>query len=868
MIKTFFTIFVMLFSSIFLKSKAQFSDNFNDGDFTNNPAWGGNTADFIVNPSFELQSNNIIASSTFYLSTASAKAISAQWEMDIKLPFSTSGSNYVDVYLTASLSDLTDNSNTGYLVRIGNTADEISLYRKDAGALPIKIIDGVDASLGSSNNLKLRVIRNNNNDWILERDLTGTGYFVEGSFNDATYTTSAYFGFLVKQSTSSFFQKHFFDNIVVGNYVPDVTPPVIQSVSALSAFAADVVFSEPVDQTTAETPGNYNINNGVGIPATAIRDITNTAIVHLTFNNAVPNGAVNTLTVANVKDLSNNAMPSSNFNFTFYIPQRFDLVIDEIMPDPNPVVALPNAEYVEIKNVSGKNINLAGWQLTSSTSSSGGLPPYNLPPDSFLILTTTTDAALFQSFGRVLALGSFPALGNSGTTLTLVSKEGLSVHSVSYDPTWYQNAVKSGGGWSLEMIDTKNPCAGASNWRASVDSRGGSPGIKNSIDGPNPDQVAPVLIRAAAIDSVTLLLTFSETIDSTKGATLSNYLINNGINNPVSATTLQPGFNKVQLTLSTALVRNTIYTITVNNISDCNGNAITANTARFGLPSPIDSFDIVINEVLFNPKPNSVDFVEIYNRSQKIVDLKNLYVTNRSTTSGTTGIPIQVTAENVLMFPGEYYVISESSATIKQDFVAKNPDNFVEISMPSYPDDKGAVVLMNSFGNIVDELRYDAKWHFGLLDNVEGISLERVDYNKPTQDAQNWHSAASTVGYGTPTYQNSQYRVDVAVSGDVQVTPKVFSPDNDGYEDFAVINYQIEDLGYVANITIFDAAGRPVKVLVRNATLGQKGFFRWDGLNDKNAKVPLGSYVIYTEMFNLEGKKKSFKNVVVVAGRF
>ncbi|MEO5967095.1 MAG: FlgD immunoglobulin-like domain containing protein, partial [Ferruginibacter sp.] len=72
------------------------------------------------------------------------------------------------------------------------------------------------------------------------------------------------------------------------------------------------------------------------------------------------------------------------------------------------------------------------------------------------------------------------------------------------------------------------------------------------------------------------------------------------------------------------------------------------------------------------------------------------------------------------------------------------------------------------------------------------------------------------------------------------------------------------ELGYVANITIFDAAGRAVKVLTHNASLAQKGFFRWDGLNDKQIKVPVGSYVVYTEFFNLEGKRKSFKNVHII----
>jgi len=492
-----------------------------------------------------------------------------------------------------------------------------------------------------------------------------------------------------------------------------------------------------------------------------------------------------------------------------------------------------------------------------------------LPADSFLIITSTSNATLFSSYGRVLGVPSFPSLDNSGTTLSLISKEGVTIHSVSYHNSWYQNDVKSSGGWSLEMIDTKNPCTGFNNWKASTDLRGGTPGTKNSVDGNNPDAIAPALVRAVALDSVTVILSFSEPIDSTKSTVTSNYTINDAIGTPVSAVAISPSFDKVRLALATPVIRGKVYTITANNIADCSGNIIQAlKTTKFGLTNVIDSLDVVINELLFNPSPASVDYVEIYNRSNKIFDLKDLYIANRSSTTNALGSLRQLTPDNILFFPGDFYVISENGAVVKQTYMVKNPDNFINVAMPSFPDDKGVVVLLNAQGKIVDELSYNSKWHFELIDNKEGISLERIDYNKPTQNHENWHSAASTAGYGTPSYQNSQFRTDLSVAGEVTVTPKTFSPDNDGFEDYTTINYQLSEPGYVANITIFDAGGRPVKSLAKNATLALSGSFRWDGLDDKLNKLPVGVYIVYTEVFNLNGKKKAFKNTVVVAARF
>jgi hypothetical protein len=174
---------------------------------------------------------------------------------------------------------------------------------------------------------------------------------------------------------------------------------------------------------------------------------------------------------------------------------------------------------------------------------------------------------------------------------------------------------------------------------------------------------------------------------------------------------------------------------------------------------------------------------------------------------------------------------------------------------------------LNEQGNIVDEVAYLDDWHFKLISNEEGVALERIDYDAPSQNEQNWHSAATNVGYGTPTYKNSQYRIDAGVQGEITVTPDIVSPDNDGMDDFATINYSFPEPGYLAGITIFDAAGRPVRYLQRNALCGIKGYFRWDGLGEKNQKLTVGIYIIYTEVFNLQGKTKKFKNVIVLARR-
>jgi hypothetical protein len=174
-------------------------------------------------------------------------------------------------------------------------------------------------------------------------------------------------------------------------------------------------------------------------------------------------------------------------------------------------------------------------------------------------------------------------------------------------------------------------------------------------------------------------------------------------------------------------------------------------------------------------------------------------------------------------------------------------------------------VTLNAQGLVTDEVSYKDDWHFKLINDPEGVSLERLDSRASSQSPDNWHSASSTAGYGTPGYKNSQSQVAGEAVARLTITPKIFSPDNDGRDDIALLHYKMEEAGYVANVTIFNVSGRAVRLLVRNGLLGLEGFWNWDGLDDRGNPLPVGIYIVLTELFNLRGNKNLFKNVIVLA---
>jgi hypothetical protein len=847
---------------------AQVSENFSDGNFTAAPEWIGNTTDFIVNDQSRLQSNNTIANSTFYLSTANALAIETEWTFWVQLAFNPSSANYVDVFLTASASDLSLNSTYGYFVRLGGTDDEICLYRKSATGEITKIIQGTKQILNTSNNIiKVKVTRDEKDKWVLSRDLSGTAnnYIVEGSVEDNTFNSSGYFGFLIKQSTASFFQKHFFDDIQITNYVPDVIPPSVLSATAVSSNSIHILFNEPLDKISSEIRENYFSNNGLGIPATVSLDTQNAALVHLAFDQTFTNGMNYSLIITGVKDLAGNEMTSGFATFSFHTPQRYDVIISEIFPDPSPQIGLPPLKFLELKNNSASPVNLQGWKIIDGNSTAT-LPKYQLLPDSFVIVTATNSVSSYLEFGPVLGVANFPSMNIGGATILLQTASGMTMHAMQYDLASYKNDLKKNGGWSLEMIDVKNPCAGWSNWAASMDQKGGTPGKKNSVDKSNNDESGPQLLHGFANDESSATLYFNKTLDSAKAVSVANYAFDNGLV-ATGIEALPPFFNQIVIQLNAPIANGKMYTVSVKNVSDCMGNLIgTKNSARVGLAASTEDKDVIVNEILFNPHPMGVDYVEIYNRSGKNIDLSKLYLANRNSSNAISSIQ-QISKENRLLFPQEFALVTIDPDIVKSQFITTNPDAFMRISsMPSYSNTSGNVILLNLHGDIIDEVNYSEKWHFNLLKNAQGVALERINYEGPS-NASNFHSAAASAGFGTPGYKNSQNLDEALVKGDITIVPEIFSPDQDGIDDLVTIHYNFPSAGYVVNMTIFDASGRPVRYLQKNSLSGLKGYYRWDGLDDKNRKLPQGIYIIYTEIFNLDGKRKIFKNSVVLARR-
>ena len=797
---------------------SQFSDDFSDGNFTNNPIWVGAAGNFEVDTAFKLHLNDTITNIS-YLSTTSQAIINGSWEFEIKLEFDPSTSNYAKVYLISDEQDLTG-SLKGYFVKIGGESgaiDDVSLFTQN-GSSTTKIIDGTDGIASLNPNMKIKVLRDSLGNWELFIDTAGT-YFLDGIGFDNTVALSSYFGIFC-QYTSTRSDKFWFDNFSVSGS----SAVVVYGCTNLSACNYDSIAT--VDDGSCDLP------NGCGDPLYAEYDPLVTCSDPLACITIIP------------------------FN-------QNDIIINELFVDPTPSIGLPEYEYIELYNTTNSAINLTDWIISIGTTDKV-FPVAIIEPDSFVILIKEDVIDSFPNNISKIGFSSI-ALTNEGSVVILKDKTGAIISTIAYTDKWYNDANKSDGGWSIERVNPNLFCEGKNNWRASKSNIGGTPGKQNSVFGEVVNIENFRITKAFIVDSSTVQVHFNKSLNSFILQDSSLFEING--NNPVLNTVIAPFFNSVNLTFEFNFLPNTTYTILTNGLLDCSGNLI-SNSVSFGIPDSVLENQIVINEVLFNPKDDGVDYIELFNNSNSYFDLSNLRIANffEFGSQNYADNPKIITEEIALFPPKSFLILTSDSAKVKEQYYCENPYNFIEIaSMPTLSNDSGTICIVHqSLNQIIDAFAYNEIMHFALLETTDGVSLERLDMNTETQISGNWHSAASTVGFGTPSYKNSQEFIPQSV-GELTVEPKSFSPNNDGNKDICAINWNFSENNLMLTIKIFDAEGRLVKNLVSNEMIGNSGSVSWDGIAEDNSQLNTGMYIIWVEVFSENGNVERFKEVVVLS---
>lgn len=855
--KYFQYIYIFLFG-VCAFAQPVWQDDFSDGDFSSNPSWIGDVNNFRVQNA-ELQLYDTSLSGISWLSTASTAAFNGFWQFKVRLEFNPSTQNFAQAFIVSNNANVSGSVN-GYFVRIGGTTNRrISLIRR-SGTTNTVLVESVDNVVNTGVvHARIRV-ENNDGIWTLLYDTSNAAlpnYISAGTAFDTTFRQSAYFGILCRY-TSTRFDKMFFDDFSVNaQEYRDTIPPEVLSAVALSPQEVLVRYSKPVSNT-ALSVGNYFMSGNIGVPASAEFSSSENDEVRLIFTQSLQSNQIYSLQIEDVEDLSGNEIEKTTIAVAYVLVQAFDVVFNEIMADPTPVVGLPDAEFVELFNRLPVPVSLEGWRMMVNNTSIalGGM----IPPDSFIVITRNQSVNLFPSGLNVSGVNmSSTQLPNSGARLSLYSPQNQLIHSVTYSDQWYESSVKRNGGWSLEQIDPTNFCGLETNWRESVNPSGGTPGRRNSVLSSNPDTTSLYISKISVPTPTQVRLLFNKPLHPTP-AIMPDFVIKPDLR-ILSVMYDVNVDNSIIIDLIDPIKEGILYEIQViDRPIDCQDRPSVTDIYPFGLPLEPLPGDVILNELLFNQPTDGSKFVEIVNISEKILDISKLKLANLA---GSQISNIRdISAEPLLLLPKSYLVITPSIRGVVDFYQTNCMTCFIQSSLPTMNIRSGNVALLNAGLDLLDYFEYNENMHSPMVRNPKGVSLERVSFASPINDSRFWMSASQQSGFATPGHKNSQQLPDVDAFSDLFVQPKTFSPNNDGYNDFVQIHFQLDKNNYIGDLSVIDLFGNQIKTIASSELLADAGNFIWDGTDNFGRRVSMGIYVIVFEVFHPEGGRKVLKTSV------
>jgi hypothetical protein len=269
---------------------------------------------------------------------------------------------------------------------------------------------------------------------------------------------------------------------------------------------------------------------------------------------------------------------------------------------------------------------------------------------------------------------------------------------------------------------------------------------------------------------------------------------------------------------------------------------------------------------MYAPFTGAAEYVEFINVSNLPIDVAGWKIRDRPTSSGSTSYILA--RQRKVIQPGEFFVLASDSSILRMLL----PDDTLRLTIAnqsslSLNNDGDDVVLIDPAGMVIDSVAYVTSWHNPNVRDVTGRSLEKINPLLASNDPRNWSTCAQPAG-GTPGRQNSVFAASLPSSSKLVISPNPFSPDGDGHEDFALLQYELPLAVSMIRVRIYDAVGRLIRTLANNEPSGARGSIVWDGLDDEKRKARVGIYIVLLDAIDDRGGMlEVVKAVVVVAAR-
>ncbi len=777
---------------------------------------------------------------------------------NISLNFAPSANNQIKIYFI-NKPELTSDTK-GYLLQMGENGpdDRWEIYEV-RGMENIKLFRGPPVAGASSVIAQRMTLHIDSISWWWTAPLDDSIYELTDLPGDLfTMISTEFFLGLECAYTETRKDKFTFTDFCVFSSDLDTAPPQVISVAAISDRQVVFRVNEPLDSSFQKLT-NYWLVPTMITPNKV--ELQGANYIYLTFAQPLPPNQELFLEISNLKDYYHNTLPITKYSFIFEQydqPEYGDILIHEIMVDPTPSQGLPEVEYIELLNNTGKTFSLDGYTLMNGDRSFH-FSKRLLFPHSYLLLGDKQAILALKNDGDVYGVENWIAINNSSGTLSLLDSHRKIIHEVAYDQGWYGDPKKASGGHSLEMVDVNDRCAGEHNWRGSMAKLGGTPGKPNSW----PQQVLmPIHITDFDFpQSNALRFSLNRIIDSGSLTPENLFIVP-----PLSIKNLVTRESNPSWTIvfDQEPIDEVTYRLSIlPPLVDCSGS-LWADTVTlfFGKPKQPKPGDIIFNELLFNPTSVHGDYIEIYNRTGSYLNLNRVNFKKNLADQG-----ISLAVDKIVPFG--YLCFSEEGRALAANYPVSNSKNLVRQDIPALPDDEGIIYLVDeASGSLLDYQFYHHSWHNKLIDNVEGIALERISTADTAHHAKNWTSASAVVRFGTPGAKNSQVSEDQAdFDGFLQINNTIFSPNGDGYEDNLELTMHPNQPGYTVQVWLYNEYGTLIQTLIPQTALGlDYNHFVWDGTKMNGQVASMGRYIIFARFVHPSGQVHQIKKSIVVAG--
>lgn len=738
---------------------SQVTEPFNNPEISYKYDWEGDADRFKIEDGFlRLFDSSIARTASLYIYGVSLA--DNEWNLRLKSDYKTTNYNSMRVYLWCNSTNI-ESERTGYYIELGGDK-KISLCKVWGLNAKESLISRQIDNLEKAYDIHIRVVSDHEKITLYARSDSKPEFTEIGSTDYEFQANPGYFILYAKYSKDHAKDKYF-GPITIRNFstgtspVPEEKPAelTLQSVEQEDASTLILTFNQSVNPIYA----SFSLS-ALG-EAEQIYISEDERIIKLVWPKQMEKGETYILSYKDLYDNHEKKPNSGSYSFvaihtTTVQPEIIqystgDLIINEVMANPNGAMGLPETEYVELYNTTDKEINLTGWSFIYADK--GTSLQSTVPEKGYAVLYREGRDITVDKDGIAIPSDKFPsALANTGKQIQLKSNDGSLIDEITY-PT-----AKAGFSW--ERIEDS--------WQLSSDQRGGTPGSVNSTQSSEPEKEEEERII------------------------------------------IMPG-------------------------------------------------EVVFSELLPEPQEGGSEYIELYNRSDRALPLSDLSIAVRKNDNSlNTNYSLSSISDSVE--PGEYALLTKSIAGVRDFFLIQSPESLHELKLPVLANTSARLVLFRTKDTeVIDEIHYTDKWHSISTKNRKGIALERIDINGDTQDPDNWTSASTLSGGGTPGYKNSQTG-EISGGGSTGIDMPEYNPATGDYS----IAYQLDRTGYLCRANVYDTSGRKIAEILNHELLGSEGIISWDGFASGGNKIVAGIYIFHAELYHPQGGRKIYKKVFLV----